>query len=175
MLSSHASLTGPAECHGIIVGVVSGRGDQNPGLWVSHIMGDNATAGEPSEALMLRVLEALRQHVITQLHAADMGFQLCVPDDEVSLEIRAGSLVEWCEGFLFGLGLTGLDIRALSAEAQEFITDMGDITRLNVSVAEPLEEDEVNYAELYEYVRTGVQIVYDELHSNPDSENEVLH
>ncbi len=176
LLSSHSSLTGPAECHGIIAGVVVAMGEQDPGVWVQHIMGDSANAEEPSVAVMLRVLDGLRKHVAMQLGATDMTFQLCVPDDQVALVARAGSLVEWCEGFLFGVGLAeGLDIRSLSSEAQEFITDLREITRLHIDVDETTEEDEVNYTELYEYVRMGVHIIHDELHTKSGPDNGVVH
>ena len=91
-----------------------------------------------------------------QLHDEEMGFELWLPSDDDSLEVRTIALAQWCSGFLAGLG-SGGQLDALSDEAREAIDDLQQIARAELSapqdgVAES-EEDESAYAEIVEYVR----------------------
>ena len=77
---------------------------------------------------------------------------------------RSFRLGEWCQGFLYGLGSGPLsDATKLPGEVGEIVRDLSEITRVGVDGGESLESNEVAYTELVEFVRVGVQLVFEEL------------
>ena len=87
-----------------------------------------------------------------------------LPDDDAPVEARVAALAEWCQGFLYGVGAAGtLANAALADDVEEFLTDLAELTRVDASGEADAEAEEEAYAELVEYVRVGVQLVYDEL------------
>ena len=96
--------------------------------------------------------------------AIDMAFQPLLPDDDAALVRRVAGLAQWCHGFLYGLALGGAVAPGrLSADVDEILRDFAEISRAEVDPADPVETGEAAYAELLEFVRTGAQIVFEEL------------
>ena len=110
------------------------------------------------------VLSSLRDRVAAALADTDSNVQLLLPEDEVSLVLRARALGTWCEGFLFGLAsLSGLNLKKASADVQEVVADITEFTRATYDDSDDVEIEEEAYAELVEYVRVGLQLVFIEL------------
>ena len=92
-----------------------------------------------------------------------MDFDLLIPEDDAPIEERTRALSLWCNGFLYGLGTTGAaDPARLSPDAGEVVRDLTEITRAGVDAADGVEENEAALAELVEFVRVGVQLVFEE-------------
>lgn len=93
-----------------------------------------------------------------------MEFAPLLPRDAEPIDARAEALGLWCQGFLYGLGASSLtDATKLPGEVGEVVRDLSEITRVGVDSADSLESSEGAYAELVEFVRVGVQLVFDEL------------
>lgn len=87
-----------------------------------------------------------------------------LPADADPLDLRAESLSRWCQGFLAGLALGGLDKDwTLAPEMQEFLQDVVEISRLDFNTGDNAEDSEVAYAEIAEYLRMGVLLINAEL------------
>lgn len=114
----------------------------------------NLEPGQESDAATA-MLEIMQQSD-KQFEASAFGFEMLVPDDEFSLEVRLEGLADWCNGFLEGLGhtLAASELKS-HAEMQEILSDLADIGNLSLEV-EDTNENEAYYAELYEYVRVAV-------------------
>jgi uncharacterized protein YgfB (UPF0149 family) len=107
------------------------------------------------------MLRELFSMTVSQLNDAELRFFLLLPADHQALSRRADALGRWCEGFLFGLSLGGLNQRhRLPAEAQEFLRDLGDIARVGFDTEEAEDRDEVAYMEIVEYIRVGVLLLH---------------
>ena len=92
-----------------------------------------------------------------------LGFQPLLPSDDVGIVRRAEELGAWCTGFLHGLGRSGLEgSDAFSTDAADAIKDLAHIAQISAEVDE-LEENEVYWFELVEYVKVAVLCVYSEL------------
>ena len=79
------------------------------------------------------------------------------------LHERSDALSDWCTGFLFGLGLAGKDVtEVLSDDAREVVADLTEFTRLDTE-EESGEGAEKAFAEIVEYLRVGVLLIYEEL------------
>lgn len=151
-----------AESHGTLCGALC-AGLDSDGPWLEHIM-DEATGTPEAQRRCREALTALRDSTHGQLAGGSLEFAPLLPDDELGLADRTDALSEWCQGFLFGIGLGGdrLKFDELAAESTEILKDMTQISQAGFE-GEDTEEDETAYAEIVEYVRMGVQLLYEEL------------
>ncbi|HET7650717.1 MAG TPA: UPF0149 family protein [Gammaproteobacteria bacterium] len=175
VLSRAEAASGAAESHGTLCGVICSGSQQPDSAWLSQVLGDSSENASTRECHA--ALTALEDTVRRQLAAFDMDFTPLLPDDEEPLAQRVEALGLWCQGFLFGLSLgrTRAELDALSGEAGEVIHDLAEIARAGVeSGGSDDEADEQAYAELVEYLRVAVQILYEALNpgatppSDPD-------
>lgn len=151
-----------AETHGTVCGALC-AGAEGEGDWLSHIL-DEASGSDEAQKACRRALLTLRDETYALLRSGTLEFELLLPDDEEGLADRTAALGEWCQGFLFGMGLAGdrLDVEELGEETAEVLRDMGQIAQAGFEGAGG-EEDETAYVEIVEYVKVGVQLLYEEL------------
>ncbi|HUN71314.1 MAG TPA: UPF0149 family protein, partial [Steroidobacteraceae bacterium] len=92
---------------------------------------------------------------------------------------RAEALAQWCQGFLYGLGSGAVqDAGSLPGDLGEIVRDLTEISRVGVDIAQTEESNESAYAELVEFVRISVQVVFEELEplrDQPSSPGASLH
>lgn len=152
-----------AEAHGTLCGLLCAGATDIPEAWLHNTLSEvhDYSFGVPGDARDL--LEAVHQSTVAALEGDQMGFELLLPDDEAALEDRAAALAAWCNAFLYGLAMRGLrPMEELPDELREILADFSEIGRAGVAAEEAEEVGESAYAELVEYVRVGVQIVFDE-------------
>lgn len=158
------SLGEPAEIHGEFCGLACVMGADAIKPWVDATLADADSRPEAS----VSTLQDLAGDTWSTLDSGEMGFQLLLPPDEESLERRAECLGLWCQGFMHGLGAAGSpgkDSPILKHEGiRDIVTDFSEITRASFSDEETEEEGEAALVELIEFVRVGVQLVFEELH-----------
>jgi uncharacterized protein YgfB (UPF0149 family) len=162
LLQSCGSAVGGAEAHGALCGALCATDDYTLDRWVDEIIpdGELESLDAPAREVFLLVYNDTQR----ALREGQMEFSPLLPEDDVPLEARATALGVWCQGFLYGLGLSGLDPKAkLSADVQEILRDLTHIGRATVDTDALDEESETAYAELFEYLRAGVQLVHDEM------------
>jgi len=160
--------TDPSELHGTVGGLLCADNRASVNHWLSSLfpnkIEDDMKLDEIKQALG-RLFEETRQQLSDPLSA----FDLLLPGDDYSFEQQILALGEWCQGFLIGLNLGGIeDFNKLQGEAKEFTKDMVEIARAGVSYDfSEDEEDQQAYVQLVEYVRVGVMLVNDELNAIP--------
>jgi len=158
-LSASHALADPAEAHGTLAGALCAFGPYRLEDWLAEILPDGAGAG-PTDP----VLATLYTATVDSLSGRDMNFELVIPGDDEPIEERTRALTAWCTGFLYGLGTNGAaDPQRLPGDLGEILRDMTEITRAGVDASDSLEANESALAELVEFVRVGVQLVFDEL------------
>lgn len=145
-----------AEYHGILCGMLCYH--DNPPEDLGLAEEGNASAASSDDCL-----QTLRKDSLQQLQEAHYEFVLQVPDDEENLDERVEALALWVGGFLYGLAAgPQMDMRDLSDDAQELVRDFTELSRagLDSESGEGEEQDELDYAELVEYVRVGAQLLF---------------
>ena len=158
-LAAGASAVHPAEAHGCLCGALCLRPDYSLAEWLDEVLPDMTAAAEAAGPFATLFAESLRV-----LASPDMEFEPLLPDDETDLAERVASLAAWCQGFLYGFGSSGAAAQAkLPAAVNEVLADLAQISHAGVVGAEPPEAEEEAYAELVEFLRAAVQIVYEEL------------
>lgn len=151
----------PAEYHAMVTGrLVGGRLRREP-HWDDANLEYLGLPLHARGAEVERIL-GLSAVVAAELGANDFSFGLLLPGDDADLNVRVEALGCWCDGFLLGLALAGLDEpgwNALPEELVEGLTDMISIARIEAD-EEGTDED---FEHLSEYVRMVVLNVYAQL------------
>ena len=161
VLKDARALPEPAEAHGTLAGALCSSRDYGLIEWLREILPDDSP---DEDALQSPVLQNVYNAMVRTLVGSDSDFQPLLPDDDVPLTDRAEALSLWCQGFLYGLGSgTTSDPGQVSVEAREIIRDFTEITQVGVDAGEEDEENEVAFAEVVEFVRVGVQLLFVEL------------
>lgn len=156
--SAHA-LTEPAEAHGVLAGALCATATYSCEDWLAEVLPEGEV--DPDADIALR---GLFDQTRVALFGHDMQLALLIPGDELSIEQRTAALCQWCTGFLYGLaGQGAADPGQLPGDAGEVVRDISEITRAGVDASEAAEENEAAFSELVEFVRVGVQLVYEEL------------
>jgi uncharacterized protein YgfB (UPF0149 family) len=85
-----------------------------------------------------------------------------MPPDEAPLRERAAAVYDWCRGFLFALGLAGVQERDLSDQTREVFRDFVDITRMDIEDLAEGEDNEDALTEIVEFLWVAAMLVYEE-------------
>jgi uncharacterized protein YgfB (UPF0149 family) len=161
VLKSARALPVAAEAHGTLAGALCSSRDYGLMEWLREILPDDSP---DEQALQSSVLQSVYSEMVRTLVGSDADFEPLLPDDDASLGVRAEALSSWCAGFLYGLGSgTTPDPGNVSVEAREIIRDFTEITQVGVDADEENEENEAAFAEVVEFVRVGVQLLFVEL------------
>jgi yecA family protein len=159
-LAQVGSIMNAAEAHGLLCGFLCHEPTFSPENWLKQVLGETAIEDGLTPECQKQLL-LVKDYTLEQLNSPYCDFKPLLPPDEEAVSQRVQALAGWCEGFLFALGLNQLDSAYLSDNAEEFLQDMISISRL--APCEDVEESEIDYVQLLEYVRMGVLILYEEL------------
>lgn len=157
-----------AEAHGTLCGLLCAGVDEVLDTWIQNTLADAEDYSFVGRHDARGLLESLYKSTAAALRGGEMSFQLLLPDDDALIDDRATALAAWCNGFLYGLAVRGLrPMEELPDEVREVLTDFSEIGRAGVTEEEAEEAGESALAELEEYVRVAVQLVYDECRPPP--------
>ena len=159
VLADERSMTDAAEAHGTLVGALCTAAAYRFEDWLQEILPEGR-----AETVSNSTLRGLYFLTSETLAGQDLEFQPLLPEDAQPLDERTAALAQWCVGFLYGLGSGSIqDLKTLPGEVGEVVRDFDEITRVGVDGGETDEQNESAYAELVEFVRVGVQLVFEEL------------
>lgn len=154
-----------SEVHGMVCGEICRRLRLGHDADFPALLGVPENAGGAGQAVLKAVDELADQS--RRALDAGMEFSLLMPGDDERVEERTVSLADWARGFTLALLRGGrLTLEELDSNSAELVQDL-----LKISEARPgeeSEEDERALTEIEEYMRVGVQLVYEEL--QPDGQ-----
>ena len=161
LLATHQCGVSASDLHGSLTGFLCGGGSASPRGWLDALALECERGPIPPAQL-----ESLYGECSAWLAEPDRPFEPLLPaPNDGDVAARADALVEWCRGFLGGLGLSGhADEGALSSEANEILQDFGNIAKSNFEYDDD-EEDETALTEVVEFIRVGVLLLHAELTS----------
>jgi len=159
VLTQAHALTDAAEAHGTLVGSLCAMRCSLDD-WLAEILPDGRADDRSAHSL-----RAIFNATHGALSGDELAFQPLLPSDDASIGDRTSALGEWCQGFLYGLGAGAAvpEVATLEGEAAEVLRDMTEITHVDVDPNDDMETNEAAYAELVEFVRVGVQLLYEHL------------
>jgi uncharacterized protein YgfB (UPF0149 family) len=166
-LESAGSPLGAAEFHGGLCGVLCVGGPGAVAAWLGRCTAE-----------LQEVSARLERASWAALAGDEMTFMPLLPDDDTALPERVRALASWCSGFISGLGQGGATFEGALSESDEVTEIVGDLIEigkasLDVEASGDAESAEAAYAEVAEFVRVGVQIVFEELGQTVRPEGDV--
>ena len=156
------------EFHGGICGLLCARG---PGA-VDRWLRDSGVTIRPdvdAREQLLETLHCAEADVWRALNAASFDFDLVLPADEVEMNERVEALAAWCQGFVTGLGLGGVEDSQADesghAEIDEIVADLAEISRVTLTDEDVGDLDRAGFdlAAVTEHVRVCVQLAFEVL------------
>ena len=158
-LADAASAVHAAEAHGCLCGALCLRRDYSLAEWLDEIL-----AGPAADAASNEPFAALFDQSVGVLARSDMEFAPLLPDDGADLAERVTALAAWCQGFLYGFGASGVAAQTkLPVAVTEVLADLTQISHAGLADSQETDVEEAAFAELVEFLRAAVQIVYEEL------------
>ncbi len=151
ILVEHDVDMGPAEAHGIAVGMLCVELRADAANWLHELFADEYELFDDEKSLLLNLFERTRE--LLEPDDDDFVFDLFLPDDNASLSDQAEALRCWCQGFLFGVGYAHTDAE-WPGDTAEVMRDMIELTKIDSNVDG--EDDENALAEIHEYIRAAV-------------------
>lgn len=162
-LAARGSTVHAAEAHGCLCGALCARRVYLPAEWLEELLPDGPTEN-PAALTEIGPLAQLFVQSRQVLDAGEMEFEPLLPAETAPLAARVEALGAWAQGFLYGFGAAGPYKRGiLPGEVTEVLTDLAAVARAGAVGSDAAEVEESALAELVEFVRVGVQLVYDEL------------
>jgi hypothetical protein len=157
--------------HGIAAGLLS-TSDDMQALFLGEIL-PNEPKGDVLANECLTVMIRLIGETQDAMGDQSLGFEPLLPADDTDLAQRALALREWCEGYLFGLGLGEANTTSLPESVSEAINDIAELTRMDLQAVTGTEEEEKDFAELVEFARVASLLIREELIRSVDQEPSV--
>lgn len=158
-----------AESHGILCGLLCIKGALTPEEWISYLVEDPLDGANMLVQESVALLKNLYDYTVEQIDGGEYDLVLVLPDDDTDVQMRIENLSLWCQGFLVGLSIGGLtDLEDLPEDSREVAMDIVEISQAGMDPDEESDPNESAYAEVVEYVRMGVLVIYGEM--NPPQE-----
>ena len=122
----------------------------------------------PETMKLKTVLLNMISETLEKLNDSEMTFYPVLSPDSESLILRTLSLSNWCQGFVdgFGFSIAQNNISLDKAELdmiREIIEDFSQISKLTSASVMNEDGEELAYMEVVEYIRIGVQLIFEEL------------
>lgn len=164
----------PSEIHGTLCGLLCSSQDFDLAQWLVSLFPDIDPNNEVVGGIKQELAE-LYQDSLDRLNDPVCQFELLLPDDDNAIESQVFALGDWCQGFMIGLAMGGVeDFNVLPDDSREVVNDMVEIARAGTSYelgGQDDSEDEDAYSQLVEYIRVGVMLINEEL--NPINKSAV--
>ncbi|MGZ5044519.1 MAG: UPF0149 family protein [Methylobacter sp.] len=142
--------------HGMAAGMLCANEQSQSAEWLIELFRHGTPPNDEDRAALIHLFEDTR----SLLASDDFEFDLFLPDDDVLLSVQVEALTYWCQGFLLGVGFTHAT-SDLSKEAREILKDIIEFTKLDTEAEG--EEDESDFIEITEYIRSAVLLLRSEL------------
>lgn len=160
LLDNHQVMATPAEIHGVLCGLLCGGVSLQDHVWLeefNQLVNDGQPMPEPVTT-WLDLLFSVSVASITE----GSGLELLLPDDEFSTEEQLLAIIDWAQAFLAGFAVMQQDLAKASDELQEMLSDITDITQLDVDSMSDDGSDDASFYVLYEHLKLGVIMAYEE-------------
>ena len=167
LMEQHELMATAVEAHGVICGLVCGGVALDDKSWLPPF-NDLVNDGFGLPAPVRQVMTDLYHEIVESL-IAQKGVELLLPSDEAPLDERIDSLVDWSQAFLAGFGVAQQELSKASEELQEMIQDIASITQVSAEFDQEDDENEASFLVLYEHVRLGVMMTFEEFGKRPDT------
>lgn len=170
-----------AEAHGILAALMVMPQKELWETWAQEV----ALLVDKPEPLNEEILKILFEKTEQELAAKDFSFSLLIPESEEGLENRLKGLYLWCQGYLYGLGVSGANLNQLDEDGKDFMGFLSHFTTNSLKALTKELKNEVEresealaLEELVEFVRVSALLLFYHFrspNSGSNSNQENLH
>ena len=161
------------QAHGLLCGYIMTHGLKGHDMWL-HRMFENSS-NEKGDKYKY-IFDDLFIKTWQQLEGRQSEFELFLPGDDRGLLTRAKAIGSWCDSYLHGLisSVTTEKLKkAINREPTSIlIKDLLEMTKATIGEEDDDETNERSYAELVEYTRIAVQLIFEELDESRNNDEE---
>jgi len=152
----------PAEAQGLLCGLLCHSGKDVRAHWISELLEEECI--DSSLEKLQASLGKLYIETSAAMQDQEFSFNPLLPDDKRPISERGQGLCDWCQGFLYGIGLSGKKLeKALSELGREGLKDLTEVTRMDINALDASNENEEAFMELAEFLRVAVLTIYSDL------------
>ncbi len=151
-----------SEVHGLLAGLLCSGTEDAEIRGIGELLPD-LDGGDLLAQECMQLLRRLFAKTRAELDDPDMGFTLMLPDDELPIGQRAAAVVDWCQGFLYGIGIGGVSSAGkLSDQAREALGDISEMTRMDLAGVNADNDDEAALMQVVEFLKVATMLIYEE-------------
>ena len=146
---------GAAEAHGLLSGLACrgvGARELHSKLYLFQLDNDQDSI----------LLQGLFEWILRDLQSSALAYRLLLPDDDTGPVIRTDEIANWCGGYTQGFFHASDAFPGDNETVHEMLRDIMDMGGLYLEKSDR-EEAEKSIMEIEEYLRVGVQLIYDEI------------
>ena len=148
-----------SSAHGILCGFACVKPEVSLDDWLNEVL-VSIDLNNLSEKSAHEELASIFNQTLSGLGDPTLGFRLLIADESARLGEQANTLIQWCQGFLSGLGLQKISTH--DEEVLEMIKDFSEIAKLDADLLEN-EQNAQDLSEIIEFVRMGVLFIQETL------------
>ncbi|SMN13204.1 FIG001590: Putative conserved exported protein precursor [Bathymodiolus heckerae thiotrophic gill symbiont] len=148
-----------AGAHGILCGFSCVKPDLSLDDWLNEVL-VSVDFDNLNEKSAHQQLAQIYNNTLSQLGDETLNFQLLIADENCKLAEQADTLIQWCQGFLLGLGLKKISTN--DEDVLEMIKDFSEISKLDIGVLDS-EQNAQDLNEIIEFVRMGTLLIQETL------------
>ena len=154
------------QAHGLLCGYIMTHGLKGRDMWL-HRMFENSSNEKEDKVKYKSIFDDLFIKTWRQIEERQSEFELFLPGDDRDLLTRTKAIGSWCNSYLHGLisSVTTEKLKkAINREPTSIlIKDLLEMTKATIREEDDDETNERSYAELVEYTRIAVQLIFEEL------------
>lgn len=150
-----------SETHGLLTAFLAHNIQFNRQSWINSMITEKITKTNKKKSAAVDILTSLFDATANFFSEDAFELTLLLPNDDASFELRIEALAHWCQGYLTGLNLLGIDIEHQKDEdIAEALQDLINVSCLqyNGEITGD-EESEQAYMQLVEYAKVAVMMV----------------
>ncbi|TAN67077.1 MAG: YecA family protein [Methylobacter sp.] len=152
-----------AHAHGMATGMLCANEQAQSAEWLTELFLHATPVADKDRATLAYLFEETQNLLVSD----EFEFDLLLPGDEALLSEQVEALTHWCQGFLLGVGFTHTASEQ-SREVTEILKDIVEFTKLDTEAEG--EEDESDFMEITEYMRSAVLLLRSELNNRGSRE-----
>ncbi|MGD2117715.1 MAG: UPF0149 family protein [Chromatiales bacterium] len=151
-----------AEVHGVICGLLSVQKDLPQG-WLTELF-DQAGEGDLLVAECRQQIQRIHELTAGQMDGPGLGMSLLLPADDQPIQVKARAVADWCQGYLYGVGIAAGDVeKCLNEDGREALQDIAEVTRMDIDALQDIEEEQDALTEITEFLWVAAMLVREHL------------
>jgi yecA family protein len=164
-LTTLSALGSAEQNHGLLCALMSTHVRITREAWVDSLLSGHIEPGDERGREAYQLLHQLFNATKDAFQSEDFSLPLLLPNDDTPLDERVEALAAFCQGYLTGIHLLGMDVEKNSnARVQECFQDLLAISQAQLTQAEQKDQyNEAYFLDIIEHVRIAVLTIMEEL------------